>query len=376
MKTLVVTNDFPPREGGIQTFVRSLLAHFEPDEVAVFCSTSPGAAQYDATTPFEVIRVPTAMMLPTPDMTAQAVEALRQSGADRVWFGAAAPLGLMAPALRRAGAQVLVGSTHGHETGWAQLPVARQMLQRIAGGLDSMTFITAYTERRLRGAIGRRTVLAQISPGVDIERFNPEIDAAAVRDRFGLADQIVIGCISRLVPRKGQDVLIGAMPRIREVVPSARLLLVGSGRDEQRLRTAAARADVSDYVTFAGGVPAAQLPQYYAAADIFAMPCRTRAAGLDVEGLGMVFLEAAATAKPVVAGNSGGAPEAVRDGQTGRVVNRPGSAEAVASAIVEILSWPEYGAQAGILGREWVLRSWTWQRQAERLKQLLAGHEV
>lgn len=375
MKTLVVTNDFPPRAGGIQTFVRSLLEHFEPADVAVFSSTSPGAAQYDAQTPFEVIRAPTSMMLPTADMTRRAVQAMRQTDADRVWFGAAAPLGLMAPALRRAGARVLVGSTHGHETGWAQLPLARQLLQRIATGLDAMTYITNYTERRLRAAIGQRTKLAQVSPGVNIDRFNPDLNAQLVRDRYGLGSQIVIGCISRLVPRKGQDVLIKALPAIRAVLPSARLLLVGSGHDEQRLHDIAARAHVLDYVTFTGSVPAEQLPHYYAAVDVFAMPCRTRRAGLDVEGLGMVFLEAAATAKPVVAGNSGGAPEAVRDGETGRVVSHPRSAEAVAAAILEVLDWPGQGAQAGLIGREWVVQSWTWKRQADRLKELLADHE-
>lgn len=373
MKTLVVTNDYPPRQGGIQTFVRALVDCLPPEDVVVYASTHPGAEQYDARAPFQTVRHPTGMLLPTPAVTRSVVRTMRQVGADRVWFGAAAPLGLMAPALRAAGAVRLVGATHGHETGWAMSPGTRQMLRRIAGGLDVTTYITRYTRSRLESLLGPVTTLHQLSPGVDTERFHPGVDAAALRHRFQLADRVVIGCISRLVPRKGQDVLIEAMPRIVERHPEAVLLLVGSGRYEAALRRRIARTGMERHVVLAGGLAYDELPAAYAACDVFAMPARTRNRGWDVEGLGMVYLEAAATGKPVVAGSSGGAPEAVRDGETGIVVRRPGSPAAVADAVNALLADRDRAARMGAAGRSWVTRQWTWRHQAAILTRLLAG---
>lgn len=371
MKTLVVTNDFPPREGGIQTFVRSMIDQFDPGEIAVYCSTSPGAAAYDATCDFEIVRNRTAMLLPTRSVTDEVIATARRVGADRVWYGAAAPLALMTPALRAVGIARFVGSTHGHETGWAAAPVARQLLRRIARSLDVMTYITGYTRDKLRGALGTRTRLARLSPGVDVERYRPDVDGSAVRRLHGLEGRPVVGCISRLVPRKGQDMLIAAMPTIMAAHPRAMLFIVGSGRDRERLRRLVRRVGVEDSVVMTGGVPAEELPAYYAATDVFAMPCRTRKAGLDVEGLGMVYLEAAATGKPVVAGDSGGAPEAVMEGETGYVVRDPRTVDAVARPIIGLLDDPARAARLGERGRRWACEQWTWHRQAGRLKELL-----
>ena len=373
MKTLVVTNDYPPRQGGIQTFVRALVDRFEPPDVVVLASNHPGAEEYDAQAPFETVRQPTRMLLPTPAVTGAVIDTMHRVGADRVWFGAAAPLGLMAPQLRAAGARRLVGTTHGHETGWALSPGTRQILRRIAGGLDVTTYITQYTRSRLEGLLAPVTTLRRLSPGVDVERFTPQVDGVSLRARLGIADRKVIGCVSRLVPRKGQDVLIEAMPAIVARHPDAVLLLVGSGRYEPVLRKLIARTGMERHVVLTGGLAHHELPAAYAACDIFAMPARTRNRGWDVEGLGMVYLEAAASGKPVVAGSSGGAPEAVRHGETGLVVQRPESHRAVAAAVLELLDSRQRAVRMGQAGRRWVVQEWTWQHQARILKDLLAG---
>ncbi|GAB3302562.1 glycosyltransferase [Epidermidibacterium keratini] len=372
MTTLVVTNDYPPREGGIQTFVRALIDQLDSSEVAVFSSTSPGAAAYDAQSDLEVVRHPSTMLLPTPAVTRQVAQVVRSGAFDRVLFGAAAPLGLMAPALRAAGAQRIVGLTHGHETGWALLPGSRQVLARIGRGLDVTTYITDYTRGILEPAMPG-TDLRRLPPGVDIDRFRPDIDASRVLARHELTGVPVIGCISRLVPRKGQDYLIRALPLVRAAVPEARLLIVGGGRDERRLRALANTHRVSDAVVFAGRPPSKELAEYYAACDVFAMPCRTRRGGLDVEGLGMVYLEAAATGVPVVAGTSGGAPEAVEQGITGTVLRDATDRSEIAGVLVRLLSDRTLAAQQGAAGRAWVEREWTWERQGERLREILAG---
>ncbi|GAB4082930.1 glycosyltransferase family 4 protein [Modestobacter muralis] len=371
-RTLVVTNDFPPRQGGIQTFVAALLDTRPPESLVVLASDHPGSHLHDAGLPYEVVRMPTGMLLPTPGAARAAVRLARARDCRTVFFGAAAPLGLLAPALRRAGVERLVGATHGHETGWVALPGARQVMRRIAGGLDTVTYISDYTRHRLAPALGDRTELVQLSPGVDVDRFSPDVDGAAVRARHGLGDAPVVVCVSRLVPRKGQDVLVAGWSDVLARHPRARLLLVGGGPLEPALRRAVAARGLQDSVVLTGGVPAEELPAHYAAGDVFAMPCRTRRGGLDVEGLGMVFLEAAACGRPVVAGTSGGAPETVVEGVTGHVVD-PRSPAAVAAVLAGLLDDPDRARAMGAAGRAWVEERWSWTTIAGTFAAVLDG---
>jgi phosphatidylinositol alpha-1,6-mannosyltransferase len=371
VRTLVVTNDFPPRQGGIQTFVAALLARRPPESLVVLASRSPGWRAHDAALPYEVVRHPTGMLLPTPGVARAAARLARRHGCDTAFFGAAAPLGLLAPALRDAGVRHLVGATHGHETGWVALPGARQLMRRIAAGLDVLTYISDYTRDRLAPALGGVTRMAQLSPGVDVDRFTPDADGAAVRARHGLGGAPVVACVSRLVPRKGQDVLVAAWPRVLARHPGARLLLVGGGPLEDRLRREVTARGLERSVVLTGPVPPERLPEHYAAGDVFAMPCRTRRGGLDVEGLGMVYLEAAACGRPVVAGTSGGAPETVQEGVTGHVVGDPRSPEAVAAVLTGLLDDPQRARRMGAAGRAWVEQRWSWTTTADTFTALL-----
>jgi phosphatidyl-myo-inositol dimannoside synthase len=378
MKTLLVTNDFPPRPGGIQQFVHNLAVRQPTGSLVVYASRWPArdpqrAAKFDAEQPFEVIREDTSVLLPTPQVARRAADLAREHGCDTVWFGAAAPLGLLAAGLsERAGIGRAVALTHGHEVGWAALPGARGMLRRIARGVDVVTYLGEYTRARLARAIGELTELHRLAPGVDTESFHPDVSGEAVRAEHGLADRPVVVCVSRLVPRKGQDTLIRALPAIRRRVPDAALLLVGGGPYRPTLASMARECGVAPHVVFTGSVPWARLPEHYAAGDVYAMPCRTRRRGLDVEGLGIVYLEASATGLPVVAGDSGGAPDAVREGETGYVV--PGhDVDVLAERVSALLTDPALAQRLGAAGRAWVEAEWRWESQAERLTTLLRG---
>lgn len=373
-RVLVVTNDFPPRLGGIQSFVYNAVLGLPPDEVVVYASSFPGSAEFDAAQSFRVIRDPRAVLVPTPAVRTRVLRARAEVGATAIWFGAAAPLGLLAPALRGAGAQRLVATTHGHEVGWAALPAARSLLRRIGHSVDVLTYLGDYTRSRLAAVLGADTELARLAPGVDTDRFADSTElrtaTAELRDRYGLGAAPVVVCVSRLVPRKGQDTLIAAWPAVRSRIPGARLLLVGRGPYETQLHRQTAAAGMGGDVVFTGGVPEDELPAHVAVGDVFAMPCRSRRHGLDVEGLGIVYLEAGACARPVVAGDSGGAPDAVRAGETGFVV--PGrDLDALADRISLLLQDPELRARMGRAGREWVTRDWAWPQVCAALDRML-----
>ncbi|MEU8241529.1 glycosyltransferase family 4 protein [Actinoplanes missouriensis] len=370
-RTLLVTNDFPPRPGGIQQFVHNLAVRQPAGSIVVYASQWRGSAAFDAEQPFEVVREETSVLLPTPAIAKKAAALARSHGCDTVLFGAAAPLGLLAQGLRKdAGIERAVGITHGHEIGWAALPGARQLLRRIARGADVITYLGEYQRTRLDKALHGLTDLRRLAPGVDVDTFHPGVDGSEVRKRHGLAGRPVVVCVSRLVPRKGQDMLIRAMPLIRRRVPGAALLLVSGGPYRKTLERLAREHDVESDVVFTGSVPWPELPQHYAAGDVYAMPCRTRAAGLDVEGLGIVYLEASATGLPVVGGDSGGAPDAVREGETGFVVGGS-DVPAIAGRVADLLSDPDRAKQMGQAGRAWVEREWRWETQAARLTALL-----
>jgi phosphatidylinositol alpha-1,6-mannosyltransferase len=367
-RTLVITNDFPPRPGGIQAFVHGLVSRLPADEVVVYASTWKGSAAFDAEQAFPVVRYPGGLMVPTPTVARQARVIARAEGCDSVWFGASAPLGLLASGLRRSGVSRFVATTHGHEVGWAMLPVARQVLRRIGTSVDVVTYLGEYTRRRLAPAFGRGVRMEQLAPGVDTEMFRPDVESA--RGRLGLADRPVVVCVSRLVARKGQDTLIRALPSIRQRVPDVALLLVGEGPYRATLERLVRENGVERDVVITGSVPWSELPSHYAAGDVFAMPCRTRHGGIDVEGLGVVYLEAAATGLPVVAGNSGGAPDAVLDGESGDVVDGT-SVAAVGDAVAGLLGDPPRAQTMGTKGRAWVEDHWRWDGIAARLQELL-----
>ncbi|MQA80121.1 MAG: glycosyltransferase [Streptosporangiales bacterium] len=370
-RTLVVTNDFPPRPGGIQAFVHALCGRL--DDPVVYAPAWRGAEAFDRDQGFEVVRHPTSLMLPVPAVAGRARELVRAHGADSVLYGAAAPLGLLTRGLRAAGVRRAVALTHGHEAGWASLPGARSLLRRIGDDVDVVTYVGEYTRRRIAPALSRAAAarLVRLAPGVDDTLFRPGAGGVEVRARWGLTDRPVVVCVSRLVPRKGQDTLVRAWPEIRRAVPDAALLLVGGGPLRARLTRLARELGVDDAVTFTGSVPWAELPAHFDAGDVFAMPCRTRLAGMDVEALGIVFLEAAACALPVVAGDSGGSADAVRHGDTGYLVDGHSPA-GVTERIVELLRDPVAAAEMGRRGRAWIEREWRWDTVAERLRTLLS----
>ncbi|HWM05442.1 MAG TPA: glycosyltransferase family 4 protein [Actinophytocola sp.] len=376
-RTLVVTNDFPPRPGGIQSYLHALATRLPDQDLVVYAPAwahhTGSHPEFDAEQPFPVIRHEGGLMLPTPTVARRARDILRAEKCDSVWFGAAAPLALLAPQLRAAGASRVIASTHGHEVGWSMLPGTRQALRRIGSTTDVVTFVSKYTRSRFASAFGSRAALEYLPSGVDTEQFQPDFAARKeIRTRYGLGDRPTAVCVSRLWPRKGQDMLIKALPAIRKRVPEAALLLVGGGPYQDRLQAMAEQFGVGEHVVMTGRVPWEELPAHFVAGDVFAMPCRTHGYGLDVEGLGIVYLEASASGLPVVAGRSGGAPETVLDGVTGNVVDGRDVAD-IGDKIATLLADPTLAGEMGEAGRRWVSRHWRWEDIAARLARLLDG---
>jgi phosphatidyl-myo-inositol dimannoside synthase len=374
-RTLVVTNDFPTRQGGIESFVYALADRLPADEVVVYTAAMPGDRTFDALLPFTVVRDPTSMLLPTPAVARRTADVLRAEDCDAVLFGAAAPLGLLADRLRQAGARRVVGLTHGHETWWARVPAARHALRRIGTGCDVLTYVSEFCRRRIATALSDDVAarMVRLAPGVDTQVFRPGVGGAVIRERLGIdPDRPVLVSVSRFVDRKGQDALIKAMPHVLRTVPDALLLLVGDGPTRGRLDRLVRDNDLARSVVFAGAVPWSEAPGWFDVGDVFAMPCRTRKGGLEPEALGIVFLEAQACAHPVLVGDSGGAPETVLHGETGYVVD-PFNPLAIAARAVDLLSDLDRARSMGEKGRAWVEREWSWEESVAILRRLVAG---
>ena len=387
-RTLIVTNDFPPRRGGIQSFVHELALRLDPGRLTVYAPRWEGDAAFDAAQPFEVVRHPTSLMIGGPGVRRRAADLARSRQAEVVIFGASAPLGLITPVLRKAGVKKAIAVTHGHEAGWAALPVARQALRQIGERTDVMTYLGEYFRARVAGALTPQAAarMARLHPGVDAGAFRPDPEAReAVRGRYGLADRPVVVCVSRLVARKGQDTLLRAWPAVLARVPDAALLIVGGGSYAKTLHQLSQRTGLvasihgegqeqqarpRPSVYFTGPVPQDELRKHYAVGDVFSMPCRTRRGGLDVEGLGIVYLEASATGLPVVGGDSGGAPDAILEGETGYVVGGR-DIHALSDRLISLLQDPAGAKAMGEKGRAWVEREWNWDLVATRLRILI-----
>lgn len=373
---LCITNDFGPRAGGIETFVIGLIERLPKNSVIVYTSSQEGSEPFDnawfANFGVRVIRDKSKVLLPSLRVGRSARRILRQEGVSTVFFGAAAPLGLLSHGLRRAGAKRIVALTHGHEVWWSKLWPFSWAMRRIGNGTDHLTHLGDYTKSQISRALSQRAInnMVKIAPGIDTDHFSPQPSAASLREQLGLSDKKVIVSVGRLVHRKGQDTLVESLPKILAAIPDTHLLFIGEGPYKEYLVKRATELGVLDAITFIGRIQYADLPRYICVGDIFAMPSRSRLAGLEVEGLGIVYLEASACGLAVIGGKSGGAPDAVLEGETGYAVDGTSAAE-VADAVIKLLLNPDLARAMGARGREWIIDEWRWDLWATRFASLL-----
>ncbi len=367
-RTLVVTNDFPPRVGGVQQYVWNLVRHLPSDRVAVLAPNWPGWRDHDAAQDFPIHRWPPRVLWPTPDLARRVRQLARHHDSDIVLFGHGFPLPILGPSLAREGVPYAV-LTHGAEVWLARSPIVSLAMGRSWSKARVVTAVSRCTARTVRRALPPGALIHVLHPGVDPGRFSARQDVAELRRKHRLDNRSTVLCVSRLVPRKGQDVLIRSLSFVRQLGLDVTVVLVGDGPYRTALEALASTVPQGS-VVFTGAVGDDELPAYYAACDVFAMPCRSRWGGLEVEGFGIVFLEAAASSKPAVAGRSGGAEEAVVDGRTGLLVEGA-EPKAVALALVKLLDDRSLAVRLGSEGRARVEAEFTWARQAARLAELL-----
>ena len=374
-KVLFITNDFGPRAGGIETFIIGLIERRAFASTIVYTSAQENSQEYDANWEkkfgVKVVRDSSKILLPTPKVARRISKLVKTENIKTVAFGAAAPLGLLAHSIKRAGIVRIVALTHGHEVWWARVFPFNLLMRRIGRGVDSLTYLGEYTHQMISRALDQRAKLAmvKIAPGIDTQHFRPR-NSEDLRKSLNLAEKKVIVCVARLVHRKGQDRLIEAMPQILRSIPNAHLLIVGEGPYRQHLVKRVDQLEIKEDVTFVGRIGYEQLPEYICVGDLFAMPSRSRFWGLEVEGLGISYLEASACGLPVIAGASGGAPDAVDEGKSGVVVSGVDN-DAIAKAVIQFLNDPETSKTIGHYGRNWVVEKWRWEIWSEAFEQLL-----
>ena len=372
---LFVTNDFGPRAGGIETFIIGLIERRPFGQTIVYTSWQENAEDYDADwrTKYgvEVIRDRSKILLPTPRVAVALQKIIRARGVTTAAFGAAAPLGLLSASMKRAGVKRTVSLTHGHEVWWAKVFPFNLLLRRIGSTVDVLTYLGEFTRNAISKALtsNAQGAMVKIAPGIDTDHFVPT-DASVLRRSLGLEDKKVIVSVGRLVHRKGQDYLIQSMPLILNQVPNAHLLLVGQGPYLDHLQKLVKEHGLENSVTFIGRIDYKDLPMYLCVGDIFAMPSRSRLMGLEVEGLGIVYLEASSCGLPVLAGKSGGAPDAVKHNETGLVVSGTDEKQ-IASAAVDLLINTDASQKMGSAGRQWIVDNWRWEIWSKEFEALL-----
>jgi phosphatidylinositol alpha-1,6-mannosyltransferase len=374
-KILCITNDFGPRAGGIETFIIGLIERAPFGSFIVYTSSQGDTYAYDQEWLLkygvEVIRDKSKVLLPSLRVGRALRALVRERGVEKVLFGAAAPLGLLSHSLRRVGVNRIVALSHGHEVWWAKLWPFTWAIKRIGNGVDVLTYLGEFTKSAISRPLSNRAIssMVRIAPGIDTDHFAPDVTAVDLKRELDLEGKRVIVSVGRLVHRKGQDTLVEALPHILKEFPDAHLLFVGVGPHLEYIHKRAIQLGVLSQISFVGRVQYSELPRFISVGEIFAMPSRSRLAGLEVEGLGIVYLEASACELPVVGGLSGGAPDAVLEGETGYSVDGL-SPVAVASAINSLLADPIAAKAMGRRGRQWIIDEWEWRHWSARFNAL------
>ncbi len=373
-KILLVTNDLGPQAGGIESFILGLLGELDGSDIVIYTSSEPGDQTFDKELRqkygVEVIRDRAKILLPTPRVNRSVARVMKQYKSEYVWFGAAAPLGWMAGHLRRHGAKRIVAITHGHEVWWSKVWPFTLVMKAMSQKIDAFGYLGDFTKRAMSSAISTQLKMVRIAPGISINHFTPGTKSEELAKELDVFGKKVIVCVGRLVHRKGQDRLIEAMPDVLKKIPDAVLLIVGEGPRREALKKIVAEKELENSVKIVGRLSYEQLPMVIRLGDIFAMPSRSRFFGLEVEGLGIVYLEASACGVPVIAGASGGAPDAVLPGETGLVVDGT-DVEAISASIVYLLNDDELRSRMGKHGREWAVNEWSWEMWGKRFSKLL-----
>ncbi len=374
-RVLLVTNDLGPRAGGIESFILGLLEQLDGSEIVIFTSSAPDSQGFDLELKnrlgVEIIRDRAKILLPTPRVNRAASKIISDYQSEIIWYGAMAPLAWMSGHLKRNGAKRQITLTHGHEVWWSKVWPFTQIMRAIARNLDLVGYLGDYTHHAMLPILGA-TQAKRIAPGIAIDHFTPGPKSQSLLEEHNLVGKQVIISVGRLVHRKGQDQLIESMPLILAKIPEAVLLIIGSGPYLAKLASLVKRHNLEQHVRFIGRLSFKELPDYFRLGDLFAMPSRSRFFGLEVEGLGIVYLEASAAGIPVVAGNSGGAPDAVLNGETGLVVNGKDTSE-ISDAIIKILQNHDLRLAMSARGRSWVVEMWSWKIWGARFKAELFG---
>jgi len=368
VRLLLVTNDFPPTLGGIENYIYSIVARWEPGEVVVLTRLVAGAEQVDATLAAEVRRATVPTLLPTRALREQLLGILRSRSFDVVHFASALPLALLGPKILRATGVPYTVSVHGGEF-IAGARLARPVMQRALGDAAVLLPVSSFTERAILRLLPDPPPTEVVTPGVDPIRFSPDVETTLERSPGGP----VILTVCRLVARKGPGTLIAALPRVLARHPGTTLAIVGEGPDRRRLERSVRAHGVAGAVRFLGPQPWDNLPGFYAGADVFALPTRERFRGLETEGFPLVFLEAASAGLPTVAGRAGGVAEAIAEGSTGLVVDGRSAAE-TAAALTRLLDDPALARRMGAEGRRRVLSRFTWDGVVDRFRTALEKH--
>jgi phosphatidylinositol alpha-1,6-mannosyltransferase len=378
MRILFLTDKFAPERGGSQIIFANAYHHLPEHEVVVLTRDFPGAAEFDASYRHRVVRLPfpTVPKLRSALFNFQLLAAARRlcqtERFDQVHGGQALETGSAALAVARRQNLPLVLHTFAEDiTSFEKHRLLGPPMRRALRNAVALSTISRFTLERLKGQGVSEERISLLYPGLAPDDWVEHSGAAAIRSQFGLNGKKVILTVSRLISRKGQDTVLRALPRVLERVPQVVYLIAGDGPERPRLEKLTADLGIQAHVRFAGSIANKDALHFYHACDVFAMPNREMPNG-DIEGFGLVFLEANACGKPVIGGRSGGATDAIVDAETGFLVD-PESPTEIADRLIQLLSDPERAAAMGAAGKQRVRSSFTWEHTGQALHRIVAA---
>lgn len=377
-RTLLLTQFFPPEKGGIQNYLYNICKNLPSDKTFVFSSTphKKEILEFDQSQPFKIYRNNSQEIYQKLHLTSLSIyketsKIVKENNIEKIFLGHFyIPYVITALILKKFKNIPYTIFTHGLEIlETKNSPKSSYILKLCLKNAQNIIVTTDYLKNKIINKyynLDLNKKIIKVPPGVNSGFFQPNLNTSSLKNKLDLKNKKIIFTCGRLVKRKNHQLVIKALPEILKKIPNAIYLIAGIGPEEKQLKKQVEELNLENQVKFLGEIKNKDLPLYYNLADIFCMPSLYNEETGDIEGFGMVFIEAQACGTPTIGSNTGGIPDAIRNNIDGFLID-PKSSQDLASKIIKLLLDPELANKIGKAGREKVVTEHNWKKLVEKL---------